>query len=484
MGRAGVKARVLAEPELEFRAGNRHIDPRYGVVMFGPTDADAPAAPRQITVGLIGSPSAVDGIRRWLDRCRAPIDAKQAKPGQENLFLEFPGFSPDSAYRSGLVFDDGLIREIPDRDLRRLAKADVRAAVAEAAGLYMSAAKSLCETGRCRVLICARPDELHDDSELPSSPDGDDTDEPAEPELGGDFHDLLKADGLVLPCPLQIIRRETWEGVVRDRSRQRPLQDEATRAWNLHTALYYKAGGTPWRLPRHSTDLASCYIGVSFYRTVDGSELHTAVAQVFNERGDGVVVRGGAARISRTDRQPHLNQHDTRQLLVDALSEYRRGHGHLPARVVLHKTSSFNQDEIEGFRGAAEEKEIDFVELIWIQRHAAPRLFRNGQLPPLRGTMLQLDQDAVVVYTRGSVEFFRTYPGMYVPRPLLLRPADGATELVQAATEVLALSKMNWNNAQLDERDPLTLRTAYRVGAILKHAFVDEQIATRYAYYM
>ena len=29
----------------------------------------------------------------------------------------------------------------------------------------------------------------------------------------------------------------------------RPLQDEATRAWNFHTALYYKAGGTPWRLP-------------------------------------------------------------------------------------------------------------------------------------------------------------------------------------------------------------------------------------------
>ena len=49
---------------------------------------------------------------------------------------------------------------------------------------------------------------------------------------------------------------------------------------------------------------------------------------------------------------------------------------------------------------------------------------------------------------------------------------------------MLALSKMNWNNAQLDERDPLTLRTAHRVGAILRHVPPDAQIATRYAYYM
>lgn len=43
---------------------------------------------------------------------------------------------------------------------------------------------------------------------------------------------------------------------------------------------------------------------------------------------------------------------------------------------------------------------------------------------------------------------------------------------------------MNWNNAQLDERDPLTLRTAHSVGAILRPVPPDAQISTRYAYYM
>ena len=303
-------------------------------------------------------------------------------------------------------------------------------------------------------------------------------------EIGRDFHDMLKAQALGLACPLQVMRRETWEGTVRRGDAPRPLQDEATRAWNLHIALYYKAGGTPWRMPRRDSDLSTCYVGVSFYRTTDGGELHTAVAQVFNERGDGVVVRGGTATISKTDRRPHLAEADARKLLSDALAEYRRTHGHQPARIVLHKTSQFSVAEMSGFQGAADEREIDFLELIWIQRRGAPHLFRTGQLPPLRGTSVQLDPNALLLYTRGSIPYFRTYPGMYVPQPLLLRPAGDGTDLQGAGADVMALSKMNWNNAQLDEREPLTLRTAHRVGAILRHVPPDAQIATRYAYYM
>ncbi len=483
-----MKAHVLHEPELEFRAGNRHIDPRYGIAVYGPADADAPSAPHAIPVGLVGPPQAVEGLRGWLQRCRSPIEAKETKPGQENLHLPFPGFGAETSFGAGLVFDDALVREIPGRQLRKLAGADAKAAIAEAAAMYTDAARSLSESGRCRVILCARPEEIRecDDQPGPGPGDGEDSDagDRDGQETGGDFHDLLKAQALGLACPLQIMRRETWEGTAKGSSHPRPLQDEATRAWNLHTALYYKAGGTPWRMSRHSTDLPTCYVGVSFYRTPDGEELHTAVAQVFNERGDGVVVRGGTAKISKTDRRPHLTETDARKLLSDALAEYRRTHGHQPARIVLHKTSQFSAQEASGFQGAADERDIDFLELLWIQRRGAPHLFRTGQLPPLRGTSVQLDERSLLLYTRGSVPYFRTYPGLYVPQPLLIRPATDGTDLRNAAIDVLAMSKMNWNNAQLDERDPLTLRTAHRVGAILKHVPPDAQIATRYAYYM
>ena len=481
-----MKARVIHEPELEFRAQNRHIDPRYGLAVFGPADADSPTAPRNIPVGLVGPPASIDGLRGWLERCRSLIEAKEAKPGQDNLFLPFPGFSPESSLGAELVFDDSLVRQIPDRQLRKFANADVKSAVSEAADLYTEAARSLAEGGRCRVILCARPDEIRErEGEVGADcEENDAAEDPGTQGAGRDFHDLLKANALGLSCPLQIMRRETWEGITRRSDHPRPLQDEATRAWNLHTALYYKAGGTPWRMPRHSTELPTCYVGVSFYRTPNGDELHTAVAQVFNERGDGVVVRGGTAKISKSDRRPHLAEGDARKLLDDALAEYRRTHGHQPARIVLHKTSRFSAPEVSGFQTAADDRDIDFLELLWIQRRGAPHLFRTGQLPPLRGTSVQLDQDSLLLYTRGSIPYFRTYPGMYVPQPLLLRLATAGTDLTQAAMDVLAMSKMNWNNAQLDERDPLTIRTAGRVGAILKHVPPDAQIGTRYAYYM
>ncbi|MFD8949147.1 hypothetical protein ACFV0B_09870 [Streptomyces xanthophaeus] len=73
-------------------------------------------------------------------------------------------------------------------------------------------------------------------------------------------------------------------------------------------------------MQRHSSDLATCYVGINFYRSANGNELHTAGAQVFNERSDGVVARGGTAQVSKSDRQPHLTLPDARQLLLDALT--------------------------------------------------------------------------------------------------------------------------------------------------------------------
>jgi hypothetical protein len=125
--------------------------------------------------------------------------------------------------------------------------------------------------------------------------------------------------------PIQIIRRSAWDPSFTPPGGDKPrLQDLAARAWNLHTALYYKAGGVPWRLPRETTDLDSCYVGITFYRSGDHTTLDTSVAQVFNERGDGVIVRGAPAKVSHHDKQPHLTENDAHALLCDALGRYRK----------------------------------------------------------------------------------------------------------------------------------------------------------------
>jgi hypothetical protein len=471
-----MRARVLSEPLLEFRAGNRHVDPRFGLLRYGPADADATTRPTQVRVGVVAPADSVGAMREWFERCRNPIPGKQAKPGQENMHPNFPGFGLGTPFGAELCFDSSLTREISDRQMRRFEGQATGRIARDAAELYADHARSLDETGRCSIIVCVRPPEMLD-------PVDEDVEEGEEPRRAAEnFHDLLKAQTLGLGRPLQLLRPETWTGK-QPKGRDRPLQDEATRAWNLHTAIYYKAGGSPWRLPRDSTDLSSCFIGLSFFRPLEGDQLHTALAQIFNERGDGVVVRGRTAHVSKIDRQPHLTRDDASITLREALAEFRRVHGHDPARVVIHKTSRFEPREIEGFEAALDAARVEHAEMIWIQRKAGPKLFREGQLPPLRCTMLDLDSNTAMLYTRGSVEFFRTYPGMYVPQPLLLR-ATRSGSLHTAAVDVLGLSKMNWNNAQLDERDALTLRTADNVGDMLRHLAAGSTVATRYAFYM
>ena len=191
------------------------------------------------------------------------------------------------------------------------------------------------------------------------------------------------------------------------------------------------------------------------------------MAQVFNERGEGVIVRGGQATLDKDDRTPHLSANDAHSLLANAIQVYRKEHRTSPARIVVHKTSAVVDDEATGFLGAADDHMIDTVEFVSVRR-SFTRLFREGTYPPLRGTLLELQPLTGVLYLKGSVNFFETYPGMYVPRPLEFSVFRADATLEQLAKEILSLSKLNWNNSQFDGGEPITVRAARQVGDILK----------------
>jgi len=50
--------------------------------------------------------------------------------------------------------------------------------------------------------------------------------------------------------------------------------------------------------------------------------------------------------------------------------------------------------------------------------------------------------------------------------------------------EVLGLTKMNWNNTQLDGRMPITIECAQSVGEIIKYVDPSEKPQVSYSYYM
>jgi hypothetical protein len=80
----------------------------------------------------------------------------------------------------------------------------------------------------------------------------------------------------------------------------------------------------------------------------------------------------------------------------------------------LHETSPHNEAELDGFREALDANGVDSADFLSVGR-SYTRLFRDGGYPTLRGTFLSLDRRTHALYTRGSVDFFATYPGMYVP---------------------------------------------------------------------
>jgi hypothetical protein len=88
------------------------------------------------------------------------------------------------------------------------------------------------------------------------------------------------------------------------------------------------------------------------------------------------------------------------------------------------------------------------------------------------------------LYTKGSVDFYQVYPGMYVPDPISIRPVEMHHQPEQLAEEMLALTKLNWNHSQLDGRLPITLRAARKVGDVMRHVPEGGSVARRYHFYM
>ncbi|MGJ5181850.1 hypothetical protein ACQR16_34580 [Bradyrhizobium oligotrophicum] len=102
---------------------------------------------------------------------------------------------------------------------------------------------------------------------------------------------------------------------------------------------------------------------------------------MFDERGEGLILRGGRMVESDEDRKPHLTAQDAYDLLRNSLKVFRDRHGHWPARVALHKTSRFDRNELDGFHKAIDERDIDYADFIWVQK-SLNRLYRLGIYPP------------------------------------------------------------------------------------------------------
>ncbi|MEW8063550.1 MAG: hypothetical protein AB2758_19155 [Candidatus Thiodiazotropha endolucinida] len=473
-----MKYEFLKEPRLQFADGT-HICPRKGIATYGVFDRSMSTRRTTINVGGVGSSTCLEALAEWLSRCSKVIEAPE-DTNRPNLQAPFCGFTADQGFYSQLAFNTELSRQIRKTEIDEILKIkDRNERVSKAIDLYYEEVKFLAQNRVVDVVVCVIPEKLYKKVAL---------EEPVEEEEKLEvsvevpkelnFRRALKAKAMHLGKPLQLIR------AVSLKDKAKGQQDDATKAWNFCTALYYKAGATnPWKLETDPARPSSCAVGIAFYRSRDRQALNTSLAQIFDELGNGLILRGTPIDMRKDDRVPHLTSQQAYELLTTALNEYRIALRTYPARVVIHKSSNFSNDEIEGLRNAARDLNIDTVDFITIH-DSTIRMFREGNYPPYRGSLVSLSDSRHLLYTRGSVWYYQTYPGMYIPQPLDLRIVHSEESPAFLAREILGLTKMNWNNTQFDGKYPVTLGCARKVGEIMKYLDEGEKPQIRYGYYM
>jgi hypothetical protein len=482
-----MKVRYIAEPSLQF-GENQHICPKYGIFNHNPFDITQ-VRPEKITIGIIGKGESVDKVLTWIESCKHHIDGKQSKNPHPNLFLNFCGFNKETGFKSEIIYDDTYLRKINNSELDTIIKKkdNLEERIKDIAELYLSEIKFLSKNKKPDVILCALSEnfityiqekEVEVNEEDENVKANEDTEIDAE-EISSkeqNFRRYLKAKAMQYNIPIQIVR----DRIAKPTSE---MQDEATIAWNFFTALYYKASGTPWALIRKDVAETTCYAGISFFKSRDKSTTQTSIAQIFNELGKGVILRGEEITLKKNDRVPHLAEEQAFNLLTLSLKEYYDAVKIFPKRLVLHKTSNFSPDEVYGFTQAARQLHINQIDLVSIQ-YSDIRLYREGNYPPMRGTHLALTDRHHILYTRGSVPYYETYPGKYIPKPIEIKLAyyDESPSLI--CDEILSLTKMNWNNTQFDRQMPITIECARNVGEILKYLDHDDEMQLKYSFYM
>jgi len=503
----------VPEPKLLFAERRECEDPKTGITLFGPAQLDR--APRSaIRLGIVGTGDSIQMLRHWLDDASLPIHAgvsSAGKPYDSLLAPAFPGFGPDSPFHCELTLDD--------RHVETLSASDVQGAindprfprrVANMVKLVTERLNVLAEKDpQPDVVVCAMPKEV----ETACGPGARATqrqptfltkqqkaerrakrrdqtrgqlrfDFPFGNESGADdeylrfhqdFHNALKAGAMTSALPTQLV----WDSTLR---RSRGTQDPATVAWNFFTAVYYKSGNVPWELSFNAR--GTCFVGITFYR--DGPDpnapTRTCLAQAFSETGEGIVLRGDPVTWDKErDLKPHLSQIAAHKLLSQVLDLYKKHFKVLPRRVVVHKTSRFWSDERQGLLDAL--NKVPSHDFLALERRGI-RFFRLGAEPPVRGTVVELARRNYLVFTRGYVPFLRAYPGLRVPNPIEVLEHFGDSASDRVCSEILALTKLNWNSSAFASADPITIGFSREVARIIKELPDGVVPQFKYKYYM
>lgn len=306
-------------------------------------------------------------------------------------------------------------------------------------------------------------------------------------ETGFDLHDFLKATTAIQNIPTQILRESK---VINYKCR-------CSVMWRLGIALYVKAGGVPWKLAFQAEDTA--FIGLSYSsrynKQTDKYDFTTCCSQVFDSDGTGLeFIAYDAGEIEfRVGDNPFLTRAEMRKVMSKSLSLYQRRHsGRSPKKLIVHKTSYFSKNEIDGaFDAIPGNIKLELLQIVDHTNWRGIKYKNSGGeaaadgFPIDRGSYIQTGPQEVMLWTQGSVSlangtFFKE--GKNIPSPIIIKRFAGDGGWNQNCLAIMGLTKMNWNHDALYDRLPVTLGYAKVLATTIKkmNTMVNKPYEFRY----
>jgi hypothetical protein len=487
------KLLLLDEPNLEFRGGQRTVDPHDGLSLFG---SYAESAQDRSTHVVIGTPAGLDKWASWRERMNRPASCRDIS--RLRAWPPFPGFDVafDSPWPKPLR-NFSVDEDVIDQAARRSDKYERANGTVECYLQHFTQMQKLDATPV--VAVCIVPDSVYlncrpesyvaDKSDAPRTTVekselrralkdkrsgqkglafGDDEGPAIDLmpfDYSPDFRRQLKAKVMPHGIPVQIVKQSTLDvtkEIEDGEPGNNPLSD---RLFNLGTGLAYKCGQKPWKLS--STRDGVCYVGLAFRQSDDKKRDACCAAQLFLDSGDGVVFVGEFGPwYSPDDEQFHLTPKAAESLLRGTIETYQTQGGQPLKEIFLHSHSAISESEYEGYLKAVPPG-CRLIAVRVRQDRNGPRLFRDGDRPPLRGLFWQRTERYGLLYSTGFVPRLGTYEGFETPVPLSISLQHGDADIVQIARDILGLTKLNYNACTFGEAEPITIKYSKRIGEIL-----------------
>ncbi len=478
---------ILPEPELQFGHNQKLVAPHDGLSMFGPYDLGMPEHPTSFSYACIGTQNGLVGFGEFAKAIRGAIinDPLKLNP---RLWPIFPGF--EAAFHSTFPERPTLSLQLEEKTLvNGSMQNDPHKRAGTIVEQYLEKIRIVSKSDKnISVIICIVPDIVHkncrpqstvkngiglkvsaNERKVRSTGQGNlfENYDTEMYQFSVDFRRQIKARAMEFNIPIQIILESTLRIEDTNLKEERGLTCLSDRAWNLAATLFYKAGGQPWKLANAREGV--CYIGIVYRQTDAGSNSRSAccAAQMFLDSGDGIVFRGQDGRwYSPEDKAFHLSKNAAKDLLSGLIATYQELDGKPLKEIFLHCHSSIDTEEFAGFQEACPAG-VSLVGVRVRQERAGVRLFREGKMPVLRGSYWEINKKTAYLWGSGYKPRIASYDGWETPAPLRIDIQHGEANIRQVATDILALTKLNYNSCRMGESEPVTIGFSDAVGEIL-----------------